>query len=148
MLPYIRGRHGDFSIQHKGHLYTPICLHAPYICMTPIPPIHLYVLPIPYVPYMSWDLGASLHPIWLLDFWGASVQLSGISVSVGTSIAPQFISHTSCSSSLWVASLLDWMSIDVCYASSCCSFLCSVFIMSQASTTKAMRRWMFLILFL
>ena len=28
----------------------------------------------------------------------------------------------SCSPSLWVASLLDWMPMDVCYGSCCCSF--------------------------
>ena len=47
-------------------------------------------------------------------------------------------SHTSCSPSLWAASLLDWMSMDVYYVSCCCSILCRVFIMSPASTTMAL----------
>ena len=47
-------------------------------------------------------------------------------MSVGTSICPSVHnSHIICSPSLWVASLLDWMPMDVCYASCCCSFLCS-----------------------
>ena len=84
-------------------------------------PVHLYVLLIPYVPHMSWDLGASIHAICHGVFWGASVHLSGISVSVSTYIFPLVHnSHTSCFPSLWVASLLDWMPMDACYASCCC----------------------------
>ena len=46
--------------------------------------------------------------------------------------------HTRCSPSLWVPSLLDWILMDVSYASCCCFFLCSVFIMSPVSTTLTM----------
>ena len=82
--------------------------------------------------------GTSVHPICLAVFWGASVHLLGILISVGTSICSSVhISHTSCSPSLLVASLLNWMPMDVCYVSYCCSFLCSIFIMSQVSNTTA-----------
>ena len=70
---------------------------------------------------------------------GASLYLSGFSVSVSTSICLLIHNnHTSCSPALWDASLLDWMPMEACYASCYCSFLCSVFIMSQVSTTIAM----------
>ena len=60
-------------------------------------------------------------------------------MSVSTSISlTAHNSHTSCSPSFWVALLLDWMPMDVCYASCCCSFLCSVFIISPAPATMAM----------
>ena len=103
----------------------------PYIHM----PLHT---PIPYVPHMSWGLGGicTLHMSWGL--WGASIHLSGISVSVSTlNCLSAHNSPTSCSPSLLIASLLDWMPMDVCNASCCCSFLCSVIIMSQAYTTMA-----------
>ena len=77
-------------------------------------------------PHMSWGL------------------LGGISTSARHFCVFQYIhclsvhnSHTSCSQSLWITSLVDWMPMDVGYASCCCSFLCSVLIMSQASTTMA-----------
>ena len=113
------------------------------------PHIHLYALHTPctsvcspytiYSPYVM-GLGGHLYTPYVLGvFWGASVHLSDISVSTDASICLSVNnSHTSCSPSLWVASLLDWMPMDVCYASCCCSFLCSVFIMSQAFTTMAM----------
>ena len=64
---------------------------------------------------------------YVLEFLGASVHLSGISVSVSTSICLSVHnSHTSCSPSLWLPSLLDWIPMDIYYASFCCSFLCSV----------------------
>ena len=76
-------------------------------------------------------------PICHGDFFGGtstSVRHFCVSTSICLSVHN---SHNSCSPSLWVASLLDWMPIDVWYASCCCSFLCSVSIMSQASTTMA-----------
>ena len=96
------------------HLYTPYPL---YICMFSL--YHMF-------PICHRTQGAFVDPIHLRVFWGASVHLSGILMSVSTSICPSIHnSHTSCSPSLWVASLLDWMPMDVCYASCCCSFLCS-----------------------
>ena len=57
---------------------------------------------------------------------GTSTHLSGILVSVSASICLSVHnSHASCSPSLWGAPLLDWMHLDVCYASCCCSLLCS-----------------------
>ena len=106
-------------------MYTPYPL---YICMFP------YTICTQYVMGMWGDLYTHMS-------WGllvAAVHLSNISVSVGTSIClSAHNSYTSCSPSLW-GSLLDWMPMDVCYASLCCNFLCSVFIMPQASTTTAM----------
>ena len=57
---------------------------------------------------------------------GASAHLSGILVHVSTSIASQSLGYF----------LLDWILLDICYASCCCTFLCS-FIMFQVSTTMA-----------
>ena len=45
-----------------GHPYIP-----PYICTLLA---HLYVPIYHSVPHMSWDLGASVHPICHGDFWG------------------------------------------------------------------------------
>ena len=94
--------------------------------------------PIPCVLICHGDLGASVHP-YVLGSSGA------IGTSVSHSNVCQYIhcqsvhnSNTSWSPALWVASLLDWISMVVCYASCCCSFLCDVFIMSQASTIMAM----------
>ena len=102
------------------YFYAPIHLYTPRL------PIHLYVLPTPCVPNMSWDMGDICTPHMSLGLLGASVYLSGISVSVSATICLSVHnSHTSCSPSLWVASLLDWVPMDVCYASCCCSFLCS-----------------------
>ena len=75
--------------------------------------------------HIIWGWEASIHPIWLGSeghqlicqaFWCLSVH--PLSQSVG-------------------CFLLDWILLDVCYASCCCTFLCIV-IMSQASTTIAM----------
>ena len=102
-------------------------------------PVHLHVLPIPYAPHMAWGLGRRLYTTYVLgSFRGISTSVRHFCVCQYIHLSSQFISHTSCFPSLWVASLLDWMSMDVCYASCCCSFLCSVFIMSQVSTTMAM----------
>ena len=139
---------GVVSIQHRGHLYVPICMYTPsYVCTPPIcpytlhssvclhiPPVHLCspcTIRCPYVmglggictPHLSWSL--------------LGVHLSGISGLLVHPFASQFISHAICFPSLWIASLLDWMDMDVCYASYCWSFLC-VFIMSQAFPTMAM----------
>ena len=113
---------------HPIHPYAP-----------PYPTVHLHVSTTPYVSLMSWDLRGICTPHMSWGLWGALVHLSGISVSVNTPICLSVHdSHTSCFPSLWVATLLDWIPMDVWYASFCCSFLCSVFIMSQASTTMAM----------
>ena len=114
--------------------YTPCTSVHPsissmYICMFP-----LYNM----LPICHEDFGGSVHTIYLWVFLGATVHLSGISVSVGTSTCLSVHnSHNSSSQSLWATSLLDWMPMDVCCASCCCSFLCSVFIMSQVSTTTS-----------
>ena len=93
----------------------------------------------PYVPICLMDLGASVHPICHGVFWGTSVHLLGISVSVSTSIYLSVHNNqTSCSPLLWAASYCSgclWMyamlhAVDL-------FFSCSVFIMSQASTTTA-----------
>ena len=63
----------------------------------------------------------------MFGVWEESAHLSGILVSISTSIVPQSLG----------CFLLDWILPDVCYASCCCTFLCS-FIMSQVSTTTAM----------
>ena len=78
-----------------------------------------------YTPYV-WDLLGGISTF----FWhfGVSQYIHCLSVHN---------SHVSCSPSLPVASLLDLMLMVVCYASCCCTFLCS-FIMSQASPTTAM----------
>ena len=91
-------------------------------CMFPL----YHIFPICYG-----DFGGICTPICL------GVHLSGISVSVGTSSCLSVHnSQTRWSPSLWVTSSLDWMSMDVCYASYCCSFV--VFSLSQASTTMGM----------
>ena len=124
---------------HPIHLYVPLWPCTPHISVHPCTPVHLYFPLYHIFPMCHWDLGESVHPICLGVFWGASVHLSGISVSIITSICLSVhSSHTSCSPSLWVDSLLDWMPVNVCYASYCCSFLCSVFIISHASTTMCM----------
>ena len=122
---------GVGSIQQRGHPYAPIYLYTSV-------PLYIFMFSYTICSSMSWGLGGHLYtPCVLVSFQGA--HLSGISVSVSTSIClSAHNSHTSCSSSLWVASLLDWMPMDVCYASFHCSFLCSAFIMSQVSTTMAM----------
>ena len=90
------------------HLYTPILLYIP---PTSAHPLYIHISPIhQYVPYLPWGLGGIC----------TLVHLSDISVSVSTSICPSVHnSHTSCSPSLWVASLLDIMPMDVCYVSCC-----------------------------
>ena len=141
MFSYIRGRYVwvvNLVSIHPLYIHMPlyVCIPPyihmppyictpPYICMSPYPLVHLYVLPVPYVPHMLWGLGGHLYTPYVLGPLGASVYLSGILLSVGTSIClSDHNSHASCFPSLWVTSLLDWMPMDVCYASCCCSFLC------------------------
>ena len=112
-----------------GGIYMPPCLYVLCIFVhpihpnSPIPPVLLYVLCSPDV-MGTW--GRHQYISCLELFWGASVHLSGILVSVSTSICLSVHnSHASCCPSFWVASLLDWILMDVCYTSCCCFFLCS-----------------------
>ena len=138
-VSYIRGRHGGFHL--RGHCYAPICPYtticsyaSPYICIPLYPYTSLCSPYTIYSPCVVETLGASVTP-YVLVFWGASVHLSDVSVSLSISIASQL---------LWSNQLLSIIvgcfltELDVCYASCCFSFLCSVFIMSQASSTTAM----------
>ena len=108
----------------------PVHLYAP------IPPLYICMFSLYYMfSKCHGDFGEHLYTPYVFG---------GISTSVRHFCVCQYIhclsvhnSHTSCSSSLWVASLLEWMPMYVCYASYCRTFLCSVFIMSQASTTMA-----------
>ena len=75
--------------------HTSIC--PPYICTAFCTSIHLhialYICMVPYTicsPYVMGTWETSVHPI-CLGVRGASVHLSGIFVSVGTSIASQFM---------------------------------------------------------
>ena len=92
---------------------------SPYICMPIHPyapqysPVHLYVPPIPYIPHISWGFWVICTPIYVVVFWTASVHLSGISVCHYIHCHLVHDIHTSCSPSLWVTSLLDWMPMDV-----------------------------------
>ena len=82
MFSYIKGRHGGCQHTAQG---ASMCLYAPYplyICLFPL--YHMF-------PICQGDLGPSVHPICLGVFWGPSRHLSGISVSISTSIASQFI---------------------------------------------------------
>ena len=115
-----------------------------------MPFVHPHISICPFIPPctsvcplctpMSWGLWGILYILTCLGVFG------GISASVRAFLcvsvhpfASQFITVIQvCSPSLWVASLLDWMPRDDCYASHCSCFLCSVFIMSQASATKPM----------
>ena len=98
-------------------VHPPIWLYAPYIQMSP------YVCKPPYIqmpPVICMSHHIPLCSIYVMETWGASVHLSDISVSVSTSICQSVHNgHTYCSPSLWVASLLDWMSMDVCFDSCC-----------------------------
>ena len=132
MFSYIRGRHG--GCQLRGHPYAPIHLytsctfiHTLYVCMphTSVFPIPLYICMFFYVPHMSWGLGGICTPHVSWGLLGVSVHLTGISVSVSTSICSQFITvmpvapHHCGLLLYWTGCL--WLS-----AMSCChSFLCS-----------------------
>ena len=94
---------GMWGCQHRGHPHVPICLYAPHVQM----PTYIQTPPnvcMPtYLPSTSvcppyymfhkchWNFGGNLYTPYVLGSFGASVHLSGISVSVSTSIASQFI---------------------------------------------------------
>ena len=90
---------------------------------------------------MSWELGGHLYTPYVLGaFWGKSIHLSGTSMFVSTSIYPSV--HKSYQLLPIIVScfftglnaygyMLNLMPLT-------CSFLCSVFILSLASTTTAM----------
>ena len=105
-----------------GHPYISLYIHMPLICPC-IPP---YTSMFPYTSLcfpMSWG------------FWDASVHLSDISVSVSTSVCHQFImvipvAQHHCGSLLyWTGGLQMYAQLHAVDF----SFLCSVFIISQAS---------------
>ena len=94
-----------------------------------------------YSLYVMGTWGHLYTPYVMGSFEGVSVHLLGISESISTSICPSvYNSHTSFSPSLWVVSLMDWMPMDVYYAS--CCWLVPLFVvflfMSEASTTMAL----------
>ena len=151
MFSHIRGRLGGCQLRRcvydppyicmppvylyfPVHLYAPICLNTPIHLYAPYP---LYIVCFPIFPICHGELGVHLYTSYVLwYFWGVSVHLSGILVPVITSICLSVhITHASCSPSLWVASLLDWVLIDVCYVSCCCS-LC----------LKLLLQWLWLLL--
>ena len=75
-----------------------------------------------YLSHMSWGLGGicTPHMSWHLSGGiGTSVHLSDISVSQYIHCSSVHNSHTSCSPSFWVVSILDWMPMDLCSASCC-----------------------------
>ena len=104
--------------EYPRHLYAPM-LSCTCVCF----------------PHMIW-MGGIYAPV-CLGLGGSAHHVRHFSVCQYIHCLLVHQSHASCSPSLWVASLLDWMLMDVCYVSCCCTFLCS-FIMSQASTTMAM----------
>ena len=111
---------------------SPGCLYAPIL------PVHLYLSLYHMCPICHGDFGGHLCTPYVWGLLGASVHVADISVSCQCMHCfSVHRSHTSCCPSLWVASLLDWMPMDVCNASCCCSFLCSIFIISQSSITMA-----------
>ena len=134
-MSFLQKRQACRGVVSMGASVCPVHPDAPIHLYTPIPPVHLYVSPIPYVPICHRDLGASVHPICLGVFWGDISTSVRHSVSVGTSTCLSVHnSHTSCSPSLSVASLLDWMPMDVYCASCCCPFfvvfsLCLTFLL-------------------
>ena len=106
------------------HSESPICLNAPQTSVCT--PAHLYVFPIRYgdsgcicTSHMFWGLGGHQHSV---RHFCVCQYISCLSI-------PN--SHSSCSPSLWVASLLDWIFMDISYA---VVLFFVVFIMSQAST--------------
>ena len=111
-------------------LYAPICLYAPCTFIYPhtsvCPHISLYICLLSYVPNMSWDLGGTCTPHMSLGLLGdICTSVRNFSVCWYIHCISVHNSHASCPPSLWVASLLDWIPIYVCFAPCCCSFLCS-----------------------
>ena len=136
IFSYLRGR--LWGCKLRRHPYSP-CM--PHMFVHPL--IHPYspcTSVCPHTPCTSvcppYTICISVHPICLEIFWGVSVHMSGISVSVSTSICLSVNkSHVSCTPSLWLLPYWTgwlWMS----------AILLAVpffvaFIMSQASTTLA-----------
>ena len=100
MFSYIRGGHGGCQLRGASicpHTSIhPICSYTPlYACTPPYihtSPINMYA-PYPLDICMFWFpyvIGTWEHPYtpYVLESWGASVHLSGISVSVSISICP------------------------------------------------------------
>ena len=94
-------------------------VHPQYVCMS----LHMFVHPhtpltaVFYVPYMSWGLGgASVHPIHIGVFWGHQFICQAFWCLLVHPLPSVHNSHASCSPLLWVAFLLGWMPMDVCYA--------------------------------
>ena len=97
------------------HLYAPRHPNTPIYLYAPILPVHLYVLCSPYV-MGTWS--APVNPICLGVFWGVSVHLSGISVSVSTYLRRgllfQVWFHPMTQSTLnlqWALNLVWWLGI-------------------------------------
>ena len=127
-----------------GHLYIPPYGHMlPYICTPPhvcLPPVHPYVSPYAIMfPYII-GCGESVHPICHGVFWGHQyICQTFLCLSVNP-FAPQLLKFIPvaphhCQSLLqWTGCL--WM-CDMFHAVDL-FFSCSVFIMSQASTSTTM----------
>ena len=87
---------GMWGCQHRRHMdthihpYTPMHLYTPICPYTLIPPLYICMSPIPYAPQISWGHWGHLYTPYVMGYWGASVHLSGISLSVGTSTVSQF----------------------------------------------------------
>ena len=115
MLSCMRGRHGELSACNTEVVHMPsyICM-PPYVCMPQYP---LYICMFPHTicsPYVMGTWGASVHPICLGVFWGSSVHLSGISVSVSISIASQFITVIAVAPQ-YCGMLLYWTGCLLCF---------------------------------
>ena len=136
---FLHERQAMMGCQHRG------CLYAPYICTPP------YIQILLHTPCTSVCSPYTICSPYVMKTWGHLYT----SYVLGSFGGHQYICQAFCICQyihfphssyqsyqllplLWVDSLLDWMPMDVFYASWCCSFLCSVFIMSQASTTMAM----------
>ena len=136
MFSNIRGRH--WGVVSRGGICMPLYICLLYVC----PPIHLYAFPYPPCtsvcspsticsPYVMGTYGGSVH-LYVLGSLGGHQYICQAFLCLSVHpFASQFTSNTSCSPLLLVASLLDWVPMDVCYASCYCSFLCNVFIMSH-----------------
>ena len=94
------------------HLYAPYLL---YICMFSL--YHMF----PCV-MGTWE---HLYTPYVLGFWGASLHLSGISVSVSTSICPSVHNSYQLLPIIVGYFFTGLNAHGHCYASCCCSFLCS-----------------------
>ena len=118
------------NCQYRGYLYTPIHLYAPINPCAPPYPLYIcmYVTPIPYIPHMSWALGGictSVRPFCVYP----SIHPVACQFITVIPVAPHHCGLPSLG--------LDAYGCMLCFMLLTCSFLCSVFIMSQASITKA-----------